>query len=193
MGFFPSFLIFFFTSGPLGISQIQKKVLIFHKRQVKRTNTQALGCKWCAERRPRVLRGIFFFSLQQEVQKPQLTCRNERDVASCLSLKRSGKGIRAVWPESGLNTSLCLAPSPRKAGMAQVFSRHWCWTRLLCLRVRGSWLADVSGRHDPTRRLTEPSDSGLSSLPFNLIQVAGNLLSVLTQFLPRQKDQRMTV
>ena len=77
--------------------------------------------------------------------------------------------------------------------MAQVFSRHWCWMRLLCLRVRGSQLADVSGRHDPTRRLTEPSDSGSSSLPFNLIQVAGNLLSVLTQFLLRQKDQRMPV
>ena len=53
-----------------------------------------------------------------------------------------------------------------------------------------SWSLDAT---DPTRQLTEPSDSGSLSLPFNLIQVAEKLFSVLSQFLPWQKDQRIPV
>ena len=48
-----------------------------------------------------------FFSFQQKVQEPQLTCRNKKEVGTCLSLKNSCKEIRDLSPELVLNNSLC--------------------------------------------------------------------------------------
>lgn len=44
------------------------------------------------------------FSFQQ---KPQLTCRNERNIGACLSLKNSCEKSGVYRPERVLNNSLC--------------------------------------------------------------------------------------
>lgn len=61
----------------------------------------------------------FFFSFQQKVQTPRLTCRNKREIGTCLSLKKSCKEIRDLSPRLVLNNSLCstlLGHVPLKVG-----------------------------------------------------------------------------
>lgn len=45
-------------------------------------------------------------SFQKKVQKPELTCRNKRDIRTCLSLRNICKEIRDLSPEPVLNNSL---------------------------------------------------------------------------------------